>query len=89
MVIHIICLENENEEVAKRIEESYPDNYRINSTDSLVRTNDISDKVAINVGITGDKKIEETVGVVLKLNGTYSGLAPSALWEWLAVETQK
>ena len=89
MTIHVICLEKENAEATKRIGESYPASHSISSTSFLVRTDDVSDKVAANVGIKGDNRSEEAVGVVLKLNGAYAGFASSSIWEWLALEAQE
>ena len=89
MTQHAIILDQENSEIAKRIEEGYPGSYRINSTCFLVRTDDLTAKVAANVGIKGDKQIQDAVGVVLKLNGAYSGFASSSIWEWFAIEGEQ
>ncbi len=86
MVIHAISLLTENNEVAARIEEHYPNNYSLNEKFFLVRTEHISEKVADIVGFKGANKIEGASGAVFKLNGAYSGFASSGLWEWLAIE---
>ncbi|WP_423906331.1 hypothetical protein [Candidatus Spongiihabitans sp.] len=86
MAIHAIILQNENSEVAERIAEHYRFNYPVNEKCFLVHTDDISEKVADTVGFGGENKIENAVGAVFKLNGTYSGFASSGLWEWLEME---
>lgn len=82
MVLHAIVLEEENGQVVERIEAHYPKHYRVNGTCFLVRTDDISSKVAAKVGIDGEAESGGATGAVLKLNGARSGFADSALWEW-------
>ena len=86
MALHAIVLQQENAQVAARVEEHYSLNYTVNEKCFLVRTDDISEKVATTVGIKGDKQLPEALGVVLKLNGSYAGYASSGIWEWLAIE---
>ena len=81
MVMHAIVLEEENAQVAERIAAHYPKHYRVNDTCFLVRTEDLSSKVAANVGIDREAPAGGA-GAVLKLNGARSGFADSALWEW-------
>ncbi len=85
MALHNIVLQDENDEVVKRIEKEYPNNHAVSSTSFLVRTDEISEKVAIKVGIKGDDRINDASGVVFRLNGAYSGYASRALWEWLSI----
>jgi len=83
MVLHAIVLEEENDQVVERIEAHYPKHYRVNGTCFLVRTDEISSKVAANVGVDGESG--DAAGAVLKLNGARSGFADSALWEWFDI----
>jgi len=46
MVMHAIVLEKENAQVAARIAAHYPKHYQVNATCFLVRTEDLSSKVA-------------------------------------------
>ncbi|WP_424947542.1 hypothetical protein [Candidatus Spongiihabitans sp.] len=89
MAIHAIVLQSENDEVSSRITAHYPNVYAINDKCFLVRSDDVSEKVAEKAGLKGDEQIEGASGVVLKLNGTYAGFAPSSVWEWLAMEDVK
>lgn len=86
MSIHAIVLSEANAEVSTRIEARYPQHYALNNTFFLVRSDKITEKVAIDVGIKGDERIEDALGVVFKLNGTYAGYASRALWDWLTIE---
>ncbi len=86
MALHAIILEEENDKVVKRINEHYPENYGVNATCFFVRTVDISAKVADNVGIKGDDRVQDSAGGVFKLNGAYSGHATRAIWEWLSIK---
>lgn len=86
MSIHAVVLTEANAEVSKRIEMRYPQHYALNNTFFLVRSEEITEKVAIDVGIKGDERVEDALGVVFKLNGTYAGYAPRALWDWLTIE---
>ncbi len=86
MALHAIVLQQEDAQVAAQVKEHYSFNYEVNEKCFLVRTEDISEKVANTVGIKGDKQIPGATGVVFKLNGSYAGYASSGIWEWLAIE---
>ncbi len=86
MIIHAIVLTEANAEVDERIQNKYPKRYRLNDTFYLVRSDNISEEVAINVGIKGDDRVEEVTGAVFKLNGAYAGYSQTSLWDWLATE---
>ena len=83
MAVHMIVLSRPNDAVASRIQETYPDNYKITQTCCLVQSKDITQKIAVTVGIKGENRIDNATGAVFKLNGAYSGFASRALWEWL------
>ena len=86
MALHAIVLQQENAQVAAQVDKHYSLNYAVNEKCFLVRTDDISEKVANAVGLQGDKRIPNAAGVVLKLNGSYAGYASPGIWEWLAIE---
>ena len=83
MAVHMIVLSRPNDVVASRIQETYPDNYEITQTCCLVQSKDITQKIAVTVGIKGENRIDNATGAVFRLNGAYSGFASRALWEWL------
>ena len=83
MSIHIVLLTKRNADVAARIQTAYPGHHQVTDTCYLMQSQQITQDVAINVGIKGQNRVEGAVGVVFKLNGAYSGYASRALWEWL------
>ncbi len=90
MAIHAVILPEENSKVVDLINEHYPFNYSINDQCFLVRTEQISERVATILGFTDINGVEEGAhGAVLKLNGAHSGLAAPGLWEWLASRNEK
>ena len=86
MSVHAIVLTEANARVEERIIEKYPQHFKLNDTFFLVRSDGISEDVAINTGIKGDDRVEEATGVVFRLNGAYAGYASNSLWEWLMSE---
>ena len=86
MQIHAIILTKANTAVANRIAERFPEHLPLNGQCFLVRSKDISDKIAHEVGIKGEERIEDAFGVVFKLSETYAGYASRSLWEWLTTE---
>ena len=88
MNLHAIVLQQANDEIIRRIKASYPSTYSINDKCFLVRTDEISEKIATNAGIMGDDRVEDSAGAVFKLNGAHSGYATSSLWEWLAIQEE-
>ena len=83
MPLHAIVLVDENDQLANRIAEHYPLSFQINDTVFLVRTEEITEQVAVRLGMKGDDRIDDALGAVLKLNGAYAGHAPRTIWEWL------
>ena len=86
MFVHAIVLTDHSDEVVSRIKRKYPKCYTVNDDCFLVRSNELTQDVAIAIGIKGEDRVKDVGGVVLKLNGAYSGFAPTALWEWLSIE---
>lgn len=85
MFVHAILLTDDSDEVVARIKERYPKCFEVNESCYLVRCDDLTQDVAIAVGIKGDDRAEDAGGVVVKLNGAYSGFASRSLWEWLDI----
>lgn len=65
------------------IEDSYEIAYKIQDDVVLVASDDLSNEIAKVSALTKDRKDEGVRGAVFKLNGSYTGFASSALWEWL------
>ena len=84
MPVHIVLLTQPNKEVVARIRKAYPDRHQVTTTCFLVQSKQITQDIAINIGLKGEARVEGAVGVVFKLNGAYSGYATRALWEWLS-----
>ena len=85
MFVHAILLTDDSDEVVARIKKHYPKCFEVNEGCYLVRCDDLTQDVAIAVGIKGDDRAEDAGGVVVKLNGAYSGFASRSLWEWLDI----
>ena len=85
MFVHAIVLTDDSDELVARIKEKFPKCFEVNEGCYLVRCDDLTQDVAIAVGIKGDDRVEDSGGVVLKLNGAYSGFGPPSLWEWLSI----
>lgn len=86
MIIYAIVLTEANAEVQQRIAREFPKYYKLNETSFLVRSDEISERVAVSVGIKGADQVKDATGVVFKLKGTYAGYAQNSLWEWLTIE---
>lgn len=65
------------------LKESYRSVYQLQDNIILVAGNDLSSEIAKAATLTKDQEDEGVRGAVFKLNGSYTGYAPSALWEWL------
>lgn len=65
------------------IQSVYPDAYKVREGVFLVHSEDIAQDIAIAVGIKTKDDGSNMSGVVFKLNGSYSGYAARAMWDWL------
>ena len=83
MSVFAIVLKEPNEQVLERLEVEYPDNFRLGRTFALVRSDELTEKVAKKVGIKGKDRVPDVSGAVFMLRGTYSGYTVRSLWEWL------
>lgn len=83
MSIYIIVLEEpsdpKNEETVRR---QFSDAYKIREGAFLVSHSGIAQDIAVSLGIKGTDNPTMT-GAVFKINGSYSGYASRAMWDWL------
>ncbi len=79
-----VILEQKNDQLKARLESAYPGNSHaaLSETAYLVTSNETVSDVAKTVGISGPEFIEEVLGLVLKLNGAYSGRYYTEIWDW-------
>ena len=83
----VVTESDEGCRMERRLEKHYAKRYhKISDTAYLVEDNSLAKDVAAAVGIKGENR--DTSGVVLGLNGFYSGFASKSLWEWLAQHEQ-
>ena len=82
MSVFAIVLKEPNEQVLERLEVEYPDNFRLGRTFALVRSDDLTDKVAKKAGIKGRDGIPDVSVALFMLRGTYCGYTDRSLWEW-------
>ncbi len=78
-----IFLRDIDQNVISRIEENYPNYYKLSDTAFLVSSDRLTQDIAENIGIKGENRIENSLGVVFKLNNAFSGYFEGSLWEWL------
>ena len=83
MPVFAVVLKEPNQQVLDRVDEEYPDNFRLSPTFSVVSSDDLSENVAIKAGIKGENQVPEASGAVFMLRGSYSGYTTRSLWEWL------
>ena len=84
--IFAVILISPNEEIRDRIA-SYR-HYPISDTCYLVSSNEISEDIAIGIGLKGENRVSDALGIVFKLNGAYSGYSYKSVWEWIAQQEQ-
>ena len=82
--IFCVVLGSPNEKVSERIQ-AYR-NYPISDRSYLLSSSEISGEIAKVIGLQGDDRIDDALGIVFKLNGAYSGYFTKSVWEWLSNE---
>ena len=84
--VYLILLYRPNDEVRKRIDNKFPSAYKYTDTSYLVQGSPfvLASNIAEHVGLKGNERIEDSSGVVLKLNRGYSGYTCPDLWDWLS-----
>lgn len=84
MSVFAIILSEEHEGVRGRIQTQYPGHFPYSPTFFLIEADKLTEDIAIEVGLKGDNRFEESSGFVLKLDPLiYSGYTARSLWEWL------
>ena len=83
MPVFAIVLKEPNQQVLDRVDAEYPDSFNLSPTFSVVRSSDLTESVAVKVGIKGENKAQDVNGAVFLLQGAYSGYTTRSLWEWL------
>lgn len=86
--IFVVTLTVENTEIEERIKEAYR-YYPLSDKCYLVSSDGISEQVANQIGLKGNERIPDALGVVFKLNGAYSGYASKSIWEWLSDQEEQ
>ena len=74
----------------ERVETAYPaaESYQMGDDLFMVRAQNVTTElVAKKLGILTDDDEDSAVGVVLRLNGSRSGLYRPSIWEWLALDS--
>ena len=71
------------QKIQQRIKAEYPDHFKISDYCYLVSSNEISRDIALRIGLKGKDRIEDSLGIVFRLNGAYSGYYYKSAWEWI------
>jgi hypothetical protein len=86
-VYHVIIDSGSNADKAtERLKEAFADHYKYHDQERvwLVRTDDISETIAVKIGFKGDDNPDNSTGAVFKMNSNYAGYTKGAVWEWLS-----
>ena len=83
MPVFAIVLKEPNQQVLDRVDAEYPDSFNLSPTFSVARGGDLTESVAVKVGIKGENKARDAGGAAFLLQGSYSGYTTRSLWEWL------
>ena len=80
-----VVLYEPNAEVETRLSSAYTEHHKYTDTFYLVCTEPsvVTSDIAEAVGLKGDNRIEDSSGVVFKMNSAFSGYTQRSLWEWL------
>lgn len=81
--IYAVVFTKGAEKGSSLLEDAYENAYKVHENVVLVASAHLSNEIANASALTKEKKDEDVRGAVFKLNGSYTGFAPSALWEWL------
>ena len=87
MAVFMVIVDRQLEAVKERLDKNYPNAYypyHNNDRVFFVASSDIAEKIAVNLGIKGENKIDNMGGAVFRLNSSYAGYTQNALWDWLS-----
>lgn len=81
-----VILNEPNERVLARLRETFPEpnHLSLSPTAHLVSGDLLVDALTAALGFAGDDAIDDAVGVVFRLNGTWGGRSYQSVWDWLA-----
>ena len=83
MALFSVYFDEKNEKIKKSIESNYEDHMFIYDGYCLLKANVTSVSISKKLGIWDEETKESSWGIVLKLNGSYSGYADGEIWNWL------
>lgn len=83
MALFSVYFDEKDEKIRELIESNYKDHMFIHDGYCLVKANVTSGSITEKLGIWNADTKESSWGVVLKLNGSYSGYADGEIWNWL------
>ena len=89
MTIFAVILKYPDRSVTENIRREFPNtlHHEYSNTFYLLQADNLTENIAEQVGIKGEKRDPQTSGFVLKLNNfNYSGYTSRNLWEWLTDE---
>ena len=80
----LIGEEEVREELRGRISEKYKEKLHVGNDFYIISTKEtLAKEVAKTVGIYDEPQREDTLGTIFRLNGSYAGLAPGKVWDWI------
>ena len=83
MKLYVVTLTAPNKGIEARINKMKNDDWhRYTGTVYFIASNKSAQEVAEEIGLKGKNRSESASGVVLKMNGSYSGFTKRGLWEW-------
>lgn len=81
----LIGEEEVRKELRGKISEEYKEkNLHVGNDFYIISTEEtLAKEVAKTVGIYGEPQRRDTLGTIFRLNGSYAGLAPGNVWDWI------
>ena len=92
MAVHLIVLLSpadapQTRKVAQQIEQQYPGFYPMaDGLAYLVQSPDVAEVIKRKIGLAEQQEQDsrkQATGLVVKMNGSYSGYAARSMWDWL------
>lgn len=84
MADYIVIFDKESDKNRQRVAEIDPNAYEHDPKIFFVRSDEVSQAVAVNLRIKGEDR--DTEGAVFKIGSAYSGYTSKSLWEWLGAD---
>lgn len=84
MALFSVYFDEKDERIKKLIESNYKKYVFVEDGYCLIQTNTTSGSISEKLEIWNDETGKSSSwGIVLKLNGSYSGYADGEIWDWL------